>query len=222
MKNLLKKSRQLVVIGAGGHASNIVNVAASLNYSIFGFIDSDKASQTLFGRPILSDLKEIVALENYDFCLALGDNYQREKYFLKILKMYPNIMFPTLIHSTASIGPYTKIGAGTVIMPNTTISTNVSIGSFCLLNNQSCVGHNSILYDFSSLGPAATLSGNVSVGLRSAIALGAKVREKVRVGNDVVLGPNSFLNHNLPNNVLAFGSPAVIKKARKSNDCYLR
>lgn len=217
-----QKSRQLIVIGAGGQASNIANVAFSLSYSIFGFIHSQKAGQTLFNRPIFGDLREINALDTYDFCLALGDNYLREKYLNETLKKYPYLNFPPLIHPTANVSPFSKIGNGTVVMPNTVIGSNALIGSFCILGNQSCVGHDSLLADFSSLSPAATLAGAVNVGLRSVVGLGAKVREKVKIGNDSVLGANSFLNKDLPNNVVAFGSPALVKQTRESSDSYLR
>lgn len=217
-----EKLSQLIVIGAGGQASNIVNVALSLNYSIKAFIHNGKAGQTLFDRPIISDLNEIEALDTHHICLALGDNYQREKYFKDALSRFPNLNFPALIHPTANVGPYSKIGAGTVVMPNTVIGTNVNIGSFCLLGNQSCVGHDSVLSDFSSLSPAATIAGNVSLGHRSAVGLGAKIREKVKVGDDTILGANSFLNEDLPNNVVALGTPAKIKNNRINSDSYLR
>jgi sugar O-acyltransferase (sialic acid O-acetyltransferase NeuD family) len=213
-----QKASQLIVIGAGGQASNIVNIALSLNYSIKAFIHNGKSGQSLFGSPIISDLKEIEDLDTHHICLALGDNYQREKYLNDALSRFPNLYFPTLIHPTANVGPYSKIGAGTVIMPYTVIGTNVQLGGFCLLGNQSCVGHDSVLSDFSSLSPAATLAGNVSLGHRSAIGLGAKVREKVKVGDNTILGANSFLNEDLPNNVIAIGTPAKIKRNRNHND----
>jgi len=217
-----QKSRQLIIIGAGGHASSIVNVAFSLSYSIFGFIHSQKAGQSFFDRPIFGDLREINALDTYDFFLALGDNYLREKYLNETLQRFPYLNFPSLIHPTADVSPFSKIGNGTLVMPNSVIGPNALIGSFCILGSQSCVGHSSLLADFSSLSPAATLAGAVNVGLRSAVGLGAKVREKVKIGNDSVLGANSFLNKDLPNNVVAFGSPALVKQTRESSDSYLR
>lgn len=217
-----KKSTQLIVIGAGGQASNIVNVALSLNYSIFAFIHSKQVGQTLFGKPIFGGLREIEALDTFDFCLAVGDNYLREKYLNETLKIFPFLNFPALVHPTANFGPFSKIGKGTVVMPYTVIGTSASIGSFCILGNQSCVGHDSLLADYSSLSPAATLAGAVTVGLRSAIGLGAKVREKVTIGNDSVLGANSFLNRDLPNNVVAIGTPARVNRMRKNDESYLR
>lgn len=217
-----QETRQLIVIGAGGQASNIVNIAYALRCPIKAFIHNGKAGKTLYGRPILADLSDIDSLTEYDFCLALGDNYQREKYLAEALSRYSTLSFPALIHPTVDIGPYSKVGAGTIIMPNAIIGTNVVIGSFCVLGNQSCVGHDSVLSDFSSLSPAATLAGNVSLGKRSAVGLGAKVREKVKIADDTVLGANSFLNSDLPSNVVALGTPAKVKKNRSSSDSYLR
>ena len=214
--NTQQEPRQLIVIGAGGHSSSIVNVAYSLHISIKAFIHNGKTGNTLFGKPILADLSEIDSLMEYDICLALGDNYQREKYLTEALSRYPTLSFPALIHPTVNIGPFSKVGAGTIIMPYTVINTNVIVGSFCVLGSQSCVGHDSVLSDFSSLSPAATLAGNVSLGKRSVVGLGAKIREKVKVGDDSVLGSNSFLNRDLPNNVVAIGTPASIRQTSPS------
>lgn len=222
LTNSPQKLRQLIVIGSGGQAANIVNVAYSLQYSIKAFVNNGRFGQTLFDKPVIADINQIDSLTEYDFCLALGDNYEREKYLRDALYRYPNLSFPALIHPTVSIGPFSKVGEGSIVMPNSVIGTNAAVGSFCFLGNQSCVGHDSALSDFSSLGPAATLAGYVTLGRRSVVGIGAKVRERVSIGDDVVLGANSFLNNDLPEKVIALGTPAKIKKTRERGDRYLR
>lgn len=217
-----QETRQLIVIGAGGTAANVVNLALSLNYSIFGFVSSNKASETLFNLPIFGALEEIQFLDKFHFCIAIGENYRREKYAVEVLDRFPTLNFPALIHPSANIGPFAKIDRGTLIMPHSVIGTNAIIGSFCLLGAQTYFGHDSYLSDYASLGPAATFAGNGYLGRRSAVGLGAKVREKVKIGDDSVVGPNSFVNKDLPSNVVAFGSPAKIIKQRKQSDSYLR
>lgn len=218
----MKKNKNLIIIGAGFHASNVVGVANALGYDVSAFVHNTKHGDILYGKPIIDDLSRIDNIDGYDVFLALGDNYQREKYLSQAILRYPMLKFPSLIHPSAVIGPFCKIGDGTLIMPGSVVGTSVEVGSFCLLGNQSCVGHDSYLSDFSSLAPAATLAGNIRIGVRSSIGIGAKIREKVIVGDDSILGANSFLNDDLPSNVVAYGTPAKVKKNRISSDAYLR
>jgi len=212
----------MLVIGAGGQASNVVNLAIALNYSVQGFIHDGKSGQTLFGKPIFADLQDIESVNDYVYCMAVGDNYQREKYLEELRSLFPDLVFPALVHPTCSVGPYSQIGDGSVVMPQTVIGTNSLVGEFCVLGNQSCLGHDSQLADFSSLGPASTLGGDTRLGRRSAVGMGAKVREKVSIGADSILGACSFLNDNLQEAVIAFGTPAKMIRSRQVGDSYLR
>jgi acetyltransferase-like isoleucine patch superfamily enzyme len=106
-------------------------------------------------------------------------------------------------------------------MPGSVIGPNSVVGKFCLLNTHSSIDHDCIMSDFSSLAPRATTGGNVKIGHRSAICIGATVKHGLSIGDDSVLGANSYLNFNLPSNKTSWGSPAKIIKERHPSDKYL-
>jgi acetyltransferase-like isoleucine patch superfamily enzyme len=77
------------------------------------------------------------------------------------------------------------------------------------------------MLDFSSLAPAAVTGGTVQIGLRSAISIGATIKHGLKIGDDSVVGANSYLNIDLPSNQIAYGTPAKSVRTRKIGDSYL-
>ena len=62
----------------------------------------------------------------------------------------------------------------------------------------------------------------MQVGLRSAVSIGAVVKHGIIIGDDCVIGANSYVNQNLSKNQVAYGSPAKPVKLRNQGDPYLK
>ncbi|MFC7436649.1 acetyltransferase [Hydrogenophaga bisanensis] len=214
--------RPLVVFGAGGHAVSVMNVALSAGYKVKHFIDERKQGSSLFGHNIIGNIAELNDLTAFNYAIAVGDNYLREKIYRELTKISSNLYFPPLIHSSAVISLFCEIGDGVVIMPKAVIGPNCKVGNFCLINTQSSIDHDCEMSDYSSLAPASATGGFVRIGLRSAISIGAVVKHGIRIGDDCVIGANSYLNKDLPNNLIAYGTPARQVRARNIGDPYLK
>ena len=63
-----------------------------------------------------------------------------------------------------------------MIMVNSFIGANTKITDFCIINNNSSVDHDCKLNKFSSLAPVVIIGGNVQIGLRTTIGIGATVK----------------------------------------------
>ena len=207
------KINKLIIIGAGGHAVSVANVALSAGYEIAYFLDIKKNSSSLLGFSVIDDISKLSNISHYDFSIALGDNHERSRIYKEFSNNYSNIRFPSLIHKTAVVSHFTSIGIGTIVMPNAIIGPNSIVGDFCILNTKSSIDHDCAMLDYSSLGPNAVTGGTVRIGYHSSISIGAIVKDNINIGDDSILGANSFLNKNLPNNSLAYGTPAKIIKS---------
>jgi len=58
--------------------------------------------------------------------------------------------------------------------------------------------------------PGARLAGEVQVGARSWIGIGASVIQQVRIGSDVTVGAGAAVLRDLPDGITAVGVPARI------------
>jgi sugar O-acyltransferase (sialic acid O-acetyltransferase NeuD family) len=211
----------LVIIGASGHAISVANVAKSAGFTIKYFVDKSKKCKELLGYSVIGDLAELQNIDKFNFAIGVGDNHSRERIFKELKAEFNNIYFPPLIHQSAVVSFFAEVGDGTVVMPNAVIGPNSKIGMFCLINTQSSIDHDCVMFDFSSLAPAATTGGNVMLGFRSAVCIGAKIKHGIRIGDDSIVGANSYLNKDLANNQVAYGTPAKEIRDRNIFDAYL-
>jgi sugar O-acyltransferase (sialic acid O-acetyltransferase NeuD family) len=216
------RANPLIVIGAGGHAVSVANVAISAGYNIEYFVDSTGQGGTLLGVEIIGDLTALGAVREHEVCVAIGDNAAREKIHRELSERYGSLIFPTLIHSSAVISSFTNIDEGTVVMPNAVVGPNARIGKFCIVNSQASIDHDGVLADYSSLAPGAITGGRVMIGIRSAVCIGAVIKHGVHIGDDCVVGANSYLNKDLSSNQMAYGTPAAIVRSRNVGDPYLK
>lgn len=211
----------LVIIGASGHAISIANVAKSAGFTIKYFVDKNKKGRELLGYSVIGDLTELQHIDKYNFAIGVGDNPSRERIYKELKAEFDNMYFPPLIHQSAVVSFFAEVGDGTVVMPNAVIGPNSKIGMFCLINTQSSIDHDCVMFDFSSLAPAATTGGGVMLGFRSAVCIGAKIKHGIRIGDDSIVGANSYLNKDLANNQVAYGTPAREIRDRNIFDAYL-
>jgi len=213
--------KNIIIFGAGGHAASVANVAISAGYEISCFVDKNKYGNTLLGIKIIADICNIENISDYNYSIAIGGNALRQKIYNELI-LKEKLTFPALIHSSATISSFSSIGNGTVVMPNAIVGPNSVVGKFCILNTQSSIDHDCIMADFSSLAPGAITGGSVKIGLRSAISIGSIVKNDIEIGDDSILGSNSYLNKNLISNKIAYGTPAKDIRERNSEDEYLK
>ena len=74
---------------------------------------------------------------------------------------------------------------------------------------------------FSSIAPRVAAGGNVKIGLRSAVSIGATIKHGIPVGDAAVIGANSYVNKSVDSNVVAYGSPCKFVRERIKGDPYL-
>lgn len=214
-------STNLVIIGAGGHAVSVANVAYSCGLNLVAFIDDAKVGKKVLGIPVISKQYSVENYQSANFSVAIGDNAVRERVFYEYKSAFPDAQFPPLIHQSAVIGINSQIDDGTVIMPLANVGPNSKVGAGCILNTSSSIDHDCEMHEFSSIAPRVVLGGNVIIGSRSAISIGATIKHNILIGSDVVVGASSYVNKPIENNVLAYGSPCKFISKRKVGESYL-
>lgn len=214
-------TKNLIIVGTGGHARSIFSIAKSNGYFVIGFIDDKNVGGEFCGKPILTKKQSFASYPDENYFIAVGDNFTREKIYLEFNLQQKNIKFPTLIHNMSTIGVDSEIGIGSIIMPFVNIGPNSKVGNFCILNTSSSIDHDCQMMNFSSIAPGVISGGNVVIGLRSILSIGAVVEHKISIGNDVLIGANSFVNKSVQNNQVLYGTPSKFIRMRNKNDPYL-
>lgn len=213
--------QSIIIIGTGGHAVSIANVAQGSGMSVIAFVDDNKAGSNLLNIPVITTQQCINKYGAANLAIAIGDNAMRERISNEYKSVMPSAKFPPLIHNTAVVGINSEVGDGTVVMPQVNIGPNCKVGVFCILNTSSSIDHDCEMEAFSSIAPRVATGGNVKIGLSSAISIGATIKHGVVISDNVVIGANSYVNKTVESNVLAYGNPCKFVKKRNKGDPYL-
>lgn len=220
-------TRPILIAGSSGHASVVADcIGKQGRYRVVGCIDSFRSvGAPACGASVLGTELDLRALQKrfgvVDIAVAVGDNWGRARFADRIGALMREARFPVIVHPSAQIGTGVTIGEGSVILANAVVNANALIGRFCILNTKSSLDHDSVMEDFSSLAPGATLGGRVVVGAYSAVSIGACVIQGLRIGKHSVIGAGAVVVRDIPDYVVAYGNPARVQRTRKAGDPYL-
>lgn len=208
-------TKPLVILGASGHGKVIADIAEQLGYTV-NFYDDAYPNKTYIEHwPIQGTCADLIALKNKstsfgnDVVVAIGNNQIRQQK-IQLLKQN-DFNLPSLFHPTSVVSKYANVAEGCVIFGSAVINAFAKVGVGCIINTAAVVEHDCIIGDFTHISPNAALAGGVTVGSKSWVGIGSQVKQLVTIGDNCLIGAGSNVVKNIPDNVTAFGSPAVEK-----------
>jgi len=208
----------MIVVGAKGHASEVLEILVSQNVQNIAFFDDVNDPSDLnktLEYDILRSLEEVrnffVEVDNFDFVLGLGVPIHRELMAKKFIAIGGNLM--TVISNSSVIGKnLVIIGKGTQIMNQAVLTTKINIGSGVLINAHSSIMHDSIIEDYVEIAPGVRLLGRCKISKRVQLGANSVVLPDIVIGENTIVGAGAVVTKNLPANVVAVGIPAKIIK----------
>jgi sugar O-acyltransferase (sialic acid O-acetyltransferase NeuD family) len=220
--------KNIVLIGGGNQAHYTIDIIIKEGkYNIVGIIDSIHEIGTYrFGYKILGRQEDIVDIFNqYNLIggiITIGDNWARYNISNQILEIIPNFHFINAIHPSVVIGSNVKLGKGITAMAGVIFNPKSIIGDFTFFATGAQVEHDCIIEDFASVSAGSVMGGHVKLGKFSALTLNVTVLDRLEIGINTVVGAGSLVLKSLPDNVLAYGNPAVIIRERNMGEKFLK
>lgn len=162
------------------------------------------------------DIHEFVTLGSHPYIYERLKPFVLPRWTLVIAKLGVIIGDDVKIHS------YSRIERG--VLKDTIIKDRVKIAS------RVTVGHDSTIEEGCMLHPSAEIWGNVHVGRGTYIGGCACIKQGLKIGKDCVIGMNSTVTHDIPDNSLVYnttknGEPVyarVIKNTRNKLKSLIR
>lgn len=142
--------KRLVILGQGGYAYTVKDVAEQLGYDITAMLDDKDPHNPL------SSFTNYISLDTY-FIPAFGNNEFRLNWINKLQSSGAKLA--TLIHPTAYVSPCATIHPGTVILPKAILNTDVVIERGCIINIGAIVDHGTTIETGVHLAPGAIVKG---------------------------------------------------------------
>lgn len=199
-------NKNVVIIGAGGHAKVVADIIIKSGDKIAGFLDDTLEKNTkILGYNILGKITDLKSVSNEEiyFALGIGNNKTRKQ----IYETY-KVKYYTAIHPTSVIAMDVEIGEGTVLMANTVVNTSTKIGKCCIINTGAIIEHDNILKDYVHISPNAALSGTVTVGECTHIGTGSSIKNNINICDNANIGVGSVVVKNIEKSGTYYGVPA--------------
>lgn len=203
-------SDKILIIGAGGHALEILDLIKG-SYNQISFFDNlNKENKLIYDSyrilKSFNQVEDYFDQDNRTFCIGFGGTNRlaiQEKFIS--LGGLPH----SIISSTATISNNnTFLGSGLNIMHNVLISSNVKIGDSSLINSFTSIHHDVEIGNSCEIAPHSAILGNVVIGDNTLVGANATILPGCKIGKNVVIGAGAVVTKNIPNNQKVFGIPA--------------
>lgn len=208
--------KDIVIFGAGGLGREVACLIKRINvvqpeWNLLGFYDDgvEVGARNEYGA-VLGNVHDLAAYDKeVAVAIAIGSP-KTVKMIVEKLSENKNLYFPNLISPDFSISDPDNysMGYGNIIQRYCTISCNVHLGNFNILNTGIGLGHDAQVGNYNSFMPAVKISGEVTMGDCNFFGVGSIVLQQLKVGNGIKLGAGSVLMRNAKDDILYLGNPA--------------
>ncbi len=201
-------SRRLVLVGGGGHASDVLDaVLADGRWTVVGIVDDQEIDRSRFADRAVGRVGRVDDLPSLGahYVLAMGWPVTRDAMVRRISK---RCLPGTVVHPGADIGSSTSVGEGSVVLAGARLSPGVQLGRHVLVSYLSSVGHDTVVGDFTSIMPGAHVAGDCVVGEGVLIGAGAIVLQGRTVGSGASVGAGAVVTRDVEAAATVVGVPA--------------
>jgi sugar O-acyltransferase (sialic acid O-acetyltransferase NeuD family) len=193
-------NKQFVLAAAGGFGREVqawLQTYSSEN-RVLGFVDD-----IVVADHVLGPIDTHVVLQDAGYLVCLGNGADRTSVGERLAARGARL--GTVV---APMGNYasgvTEVPGG-IFLGMCSISSNVSIGRFVLVQGFACVGHDVVLEEGVTVSSHAFIGGGAHIGRNATIHPHATILPRVRVGEGAVVGAGAVVVKDVPDRVTVFG-----------------
>ena len=195
--------KNIVIVGAGDLGRELVWLIEDINkvrptYVILGFLDGDedKIGKQFYGYEVLGTEEKLEQLEkkrDASAVIAIQEGCIRRKIHDEH-RLFNH--WETIVHPSAVIANTVKVGRGSVVFPQVTVSVDSVLGDFGLYYIHSTICNDCKIGDYVSVMSGAQISERVEIREGSYLAAGVTVYPNVIIGREVHVGVGAAVSKN--------------------------
>ncbi|SFZ82269.1 sugar O-acyltransferase, sialic acid O-acetyltransferase NeuD family [Devosia enhydra] len=208
--------RLIGIYGAGGMGREVMSMLRAMPFDPGAirhvFIDDGQPRPVVEGHEVV-DWPGFLELptESRSVLISLADATLRRRIGERCRSA--GVGFETLIAPPTQVLERARIGEGACIGPFSLIGADTVIGDFVQINAHCYVAHDCVLGDYVTLAPGVRCNGNVVVGEGAYIGAGAVIRQgtpgrPLRIGAGAIIGMGAVVTKDVEAGSVMIGVPA--------------
>ena len=203
---------ELILIAASGLAREVLAmVRSSGQYDVVGLLDDDRemAGVTVDGAPVLGTIDDASKYTHAFILVCIGSGKAREMVVdrLSVMGLH-EARYATAIDPTVQYPEGCRIGRGSILLRNVTLTASVTLGSHVVAMPSVTFTHDDDVADFATFAAGASLGGGVRIGRAAYLGMNSSVRERTSVGAYATVGMGAAVLSNVPDGETWVGVPA--------------
>ncbi len=216
--------KQFAIFGASGFGREVLPLARQQLQQIetqpweLVFVDDHPASSSVNGHAVMIyEQWLLLPATSRHICLAIANSAVREKLMSRCDG--DGVLAFEVKAANVVVMDDVKIGAGAILSPFVTLTSNVRIGQQFHANIYSYVAHDCVIGDFVTFAPGVHCNGNVVVEDHAYIGTGAILRQgqpgtPLVIGRGAVVGMGAVVTKDVAPGTTVVGNPARVMEKR--------
>jgi UDP-N-acetylbacillosamine N-acetyltransferase len=198
--------RRLLILGFGGHARSVADVALDLGVAELAFVDANaRQGEEFAGFPVHRAIPAPLQT-GWIMLPAAGDNdRRREQIEAATLR---GLGLASIISKRAYLGTKAVVMPGGFVAHHAHIGPLATIGRGAIINTAAVVDHESRVGDFTHVSVNATVAGRCRIGSFVFLGAAATVIDGINIADRVVVGAGSTVINDITEPGTYVGSPA--------------
>lgn len=204
----MSAAKEMVVLGAGGFAAEVIEAAELAGWIVTRLYDDDATARDriVMGKKTVGTISEFESSEKAAYIFAIGRNDVRQR--LESLLAKAGHEAVAVVHPGAAVSRTAVVSAGAYVAAGAFVGPQVRVGRHAIVNAGASVGHDVVLGDWSQVCPGARVSGFAVLGVGAFMGSNAVLGPHGVMGEWSKLGAGSFANRSVEAHALFVGVPA--------------
>lgn len=199
---------RLLIVGAGGHARAVADLAAACGIAVAGFTDRAPGPGVIGSD---ADVAALARAGRVDAAIVgVGNTALARRPELFALLRAAGVATPSLVHPRAVVSPSCRIGAGAVVFP-AILGAHVTVGDNAVIYSGVVAEHECRIGDHAYLAPGVVLSGAVTIERGAFVGAGAVLLPGVVVGTEAVVAAGAVVTSDVRGGDTVVGVPARLR-----------
>jgi sugar O-acyltransferase (sialic acid O-acetyltransferase NeuD family) len=191
--------KKLIVLGDGGHARAVVEVALSTEeFEIKAVVGLDEVNEKSWSKDGIhwekdSNLRELAEAGTFAI-VGLGQIMNpapRVSAYERLKEL--GFEMATLISPNAYVSKSASIGMGSVVMHGAVVNAHGRVGENTIINSMALVEHDAVVGTHSHISTGSIVNGGSKVGDRTFLGSGALVKQGITIGSNCVISMGSIV-----------------------------